>query len=350
MSLEKTEEPTEQRLRELRKKGDVPISRELLQGAAMLAALIAMSSGFAPFAAGLASLTREAWQAGAEPVVQLEAAAWLVIGFALPPLVAATLAAALAGLAQTGGLVAMQRVLPDGERLKPGRVWQGRFRKEQLVGAAIATAFALAGATIVAVLLTTWVNQAEALALESAGRWTLLVSRSLDRAWLAVSALIGLVVVYSLVDALWQRRAFIDRNRMSKQEIRDEYKRSEGDPEHKARRDRAWREMMTVTVREGVARTDVVIRNPNHIAVGLRYRPEEGDFPTVTITGRGEQARTIVREARRKGVPEFHDRQVARATVDLEPGDAVPESLFEPVAIVFRWLGDQGWTPDGWRR
>lgn len=345
MSTAKTEEPTPGRLRELRDKGEVPLSRVTMQVGALLGAATGLGATWTTAGEALTGYARWLFTLDTAPAEALSVGLRVLVAATGPALLAAAIGGAFAGVAQTGGLFAPTRVLPDGSRLQPGRVWQSQFSSEALVSAVISGVAACVGAVLVWGWLKRWSASGAELAGAADATSETLVQAGLDAVLGASLALLGLALVHAIVDLAWQRTAFLRRNRMSLQEIRDEYKRSEGDPQHKARRERAHRELLATSVREGVARADVVVRNPTHIAVGLRYRPEEGDFPTITITGQGALAKQIVREARRKSVPEFHDRVTARATVQLEPGDPVPEELFEPVAIVFRWLRESGWTP-----
>jgi type III secretion protein U len=347
VSTEKTEDPTPQRLRELRDKGEVPLSRDLPRTAALLAAAAALAATAQASLAGWIDLARAALGGTLAASEALAAAARVGAAMAGPAVFAAAAAAIVATVAQTGGLVAPGRLAPDLARLRPGAAFGQQLRLEAVVTALIAAAAAGAGALACALWLHHLVRGLDRTPENAdgidAGALPALAWGALGG---ALTTLLVIAVVAALADAVWARRAFLRRNRMSRQEIRDEHKRSEGDPQHRARRERAHRELLRETVREGVVRADVVVRNPTHAAVGLRYRPAEGDFPTVTIAGRGPVARQVLREAARRGVPVFTDVPTARAAADLEPGDAVPEELFEPIAIVFRWLRDQGWSPD----
>jgi flagellar biosynthesis protein FlhB len=341
MSTAKTEEPTPQKLRQLRDKGDVPLSRTMMNGGALLGAVAGLGASASASGAALSEYARWCFSLEPDAAQAIVVAVRVVAALVGPALLGGAVGGALAGVVQTGALFAPTRVLPDGERLQPGRVWQSQFSSEALVSAAITGLAAVIGSVAVWGFIRRWTVQAPALLDQEGVVGSAVVAASLDAVYGAALALLGLATIHAVVDFAWQRQAFLRRNRMSQQEIRDEYKQSEGDPQHKSRRERAHRELLAGGIRDGVARSDVILRNPTHVAVGLRYRPEEGDFPTVTIGGRGHAARQILREARRKGIPEFHDRATARATVELEPGDPVPEELFEPVAIVFRWLREQ---------
>ena len=341
MSTAKTEAPTPQRIRELRRKGDVPLSRELTKTAAMLGGLLALAATGPRVVSELTALARaSAAGAFASPVEALVVAGALLVSAALPIAAAGAVAAVAAGGVQTGLVFAPNRILPQSNRFQPGQAWRARLRKETWISGGIALVAALLGALAAALGVRSLVASAESSAeLAQRGPFAVL-GPVVDALAVMGAAWIGVALVVAAIDVAWQRHAFMKRHAMSLQDIRDEYKRSEGDPQHKARRERAHRELLATTTREGVARADVVVVNPTHVAVGLRYRPDEAEAPVVTVSGRGDAAKAIKREARRRGVLEYTDRPVARAMVELEVGDEIPESLFEPVAIIFRWVAE----------
>ena len=341
MSTAKTEPPTPQRIRKLRRKGDVPISRKLNQTGALIGALFGLAAVAVSHARTLAAFTTEMMIHEVAPLEALAAGLTVFVSAALPVAGAAAVGAVALGGIQTGMVFAPKRLAPDGKRFSLGQTWKTQFRADALVNGAIA----LVAVTLCAAAATLGVNRLVAhapdLAEQAATDGGLAVAGTVADTLAMVGGVWLLVaVVVAGIDLQWQRHSFLRRNRMSLQEIRDEYKQSEGDPEHKARRERAHRDLLQGDLRAGVKRADVVVVNPVRIAVGLRYRPEELDAPVVTVVGRGDRAKAIKREARRRRVPEYMDRPAARAVVDLDVGDAVPEELFEPIAVIFRWLAE----------
>jgi flagellar biosynthesis protein FlhB len=339
VSTAKTEPPTPQRLRELRRKGEVPISRELDKTAALLGALAALMLMAPGTIRSLVQATRAALAGDLGVDAAMVAFGALTARAALTVALVAAVAAVASGAVQTGLMFSPGRILPAPDRLTPGKSWMARFRLETAVGGTIALIAALLGGAAAAVGVRELMTSASALVDLAASDGAIAVAAVVADGIAATATIwLGIALVIALVDAVWQRSAFMRRNRMSLQEIRDEYKRSEGDPAHKARRAKAHRDLLASSIPDGVKRADVIVANPVRIAVGLRFRPEEVDAPTVTVVGRGATAKAIRREAARRRVPVYEERQVARALVDLEVGDEVPHTLFEPVAVVFRWI------------
>jgi FlhB-like protein len=148
------------------------------------------------------------------------------------------------------------------------------------------------------------------------------------------AALIGLGL--ALVDLLVVQRAWRKRHRMSKDEVRREYREAEGDPEVRAQRKRAHQEALAGTIVNAVKEATVVIVNPTHLASALRYVEDEDQAPKLVAQGQGELARRIVEAARAYGIPCVEDVPIARALSELEIGDEIPEALYEAVAEILR--------------
>jgi flagellar biosynthesis protein FlhB len=149
------------------------------------------------------------------------------------------------------------------------------------------------------------------------------------------TALVGLAL--AVVDVLVTRRGWTSRLRMSREDIKQEHKDSEGDPQMKAARERARQQLMAQVIVAKVREASVVVVNPTHLACALRYQEDEGDTaPIVVASGRGELAERIVDAARAFGVPVIRDVPLARALLELEVDAAIPEALYETVAEILK--------------
>jgi flagellar biosynthetic protein FlhB len=157
--------------------------------------------------------------------------------------------------------------------------------------------------------------------------------------------LAGVLALIGIADFIYQKRRFENSLRMTKQEVKDEMKREEGDPMIKARirqlgRERARRRMLAA-----VPKATVVITNPLHLAVALRYEQGKGkSAPVLVAKGAGALARRIVAIARQHGVPVFERPPLAQALYKNVPEDKeIPQALFKVVAeilaLVYRLRG-----------
>jgi flagellar biosynthetic protein FlhB len=145
----------------------------------------------------------------------------------------------------------------------------------------------------------------------------------------------AMITVIAAIDWLWQRRQFEQRNMMSKQEVGDERKRSEGDPMIKNRQRRARNEMMKQRMLTAVPKADVIITNPTHFSVALRYDRKRDAAPVVVAKGQDEIALQIRTLAKEHGVPLMEDPPLARALYRaVKVGQTVPEKFYQAVATV----------------
>jgi flagellar biosynthesis protein FlhB len=153
------------------------------------------------------------------------------------------------------------------------------------------------------------------------------------------AALVGLAL--GAIDLVVTRRAWTGRLKMSKDEVRREYREQDGDPQLKAARERAYQEMLAQATVASVRTASVVVVNPTHVACALRYDEKEGDeAPVVVASGQGELAQRIRAAAEDYGVPVVQDVPLARALVELQVGETIPEALYEAVAEILREIGE----------
>lgn len=151
---------------------------------------------------------------------------------------------------------------------------------------------------------------------------------------------IGAAMLFiAVVDYAYQRYEFEKSIKMSKQDIRDEYKTTDGNPQIKARVRQIQREMSRARMMEEVARADVVVTNPTHIAVALKYDRDSMAAPLVLAKGERLIAEKIKEIAREHGIPVVEDKPLARTLFKLcEIGQAVPDTLFRAVAELLAYV------------
>jgi len=123
---------------------------------------------------------------------------------------------------------------------------------------------------------------------------------------------------------------------MTREEVKREYKESEGDPSHRAERQRLHRELLEQRMIAEVRKADFVVVNPDHIAVALRYDRDGEAAPIVVARGERLLAERIKQAAREAGVPIFRDVTLARSLRELAEGAEIPAALYEAVAEILR--------------
>lgn len=326
---EKTEQPTPRRLRKARAEGEVAVSQALGQAAALGAALI-----LGPAALGALVETFSQAITGALQGRALDAAglSLLVLSLSLPILAAAAVSAAALSLVQTGGLLAPRRLAPRFDRLDPIAGLGALLSAQRLFG----LVRSLISATLVGFIAYVLIRGSMASLAHGVGNLSgvsVLTGQTVE-SLVGVAALVGLAL--ALVDLGLVRRAFLQRFKMTKEEVRREHRESEGDPQVKAARRRAHREALLGSTLSNVKNASVVIINPTHLATALRYDEDQASAPEVVAQGQGDVARRIVEAARAYGVPVIQDVPVAQALRELEVGEEIPEALYEAVAEILR--------------
>jgi type III secretion protein U len=146
-------------------------------------------------------------------------------------------------------------------------------------------------------------------------------------------------IVVALIDFAYQRHAYTKSLMMSKDEIKREYKESEGDPHIKGKRKQLAFEMVMSDGAQAARKSSAVVINPTHLAICISYRPDETPLPIIVAKGRNIQAHRLRVEAEQAGVPIFRNVPLARALyADTSVDGYVPDELFDAVAEILAWV------------
>ena len=340
---QQTEEPTAKRLEQAHEQGDVVKSPEvttfILLGGGTLA--VAMFGKYT--AMGLArslSLFLQQPETMSVDGAGLAAMVRLLlpqIALALAPFFAVMIAAGLAGhVLQSRPSLSFDKIVPDFSKVSPMAGFKRLFGAEGWMN--LLKGLAKIAVVGVAIWTQLWPERAglEAILNQS----TIMVMHDMSRLLFKVmmAALSALAVIAGL-DYFWQRLRFMSRNRMSKQEIKEEYRQNEGDPTIKAkirqlRHDRARKRMMAA-----VPKATVVIMNPTHFAVALKYESGKTAAPICVAKGVDALALRIRAVAEENDVPVVENAPLARALhAAIEIDDPVPPEHFKAVAQVIGYV------------
>ena len=340
---ERTEEATPKKRDDARKKGQVPRSVDLGAAAVTLAAggaLVAFGHGAATGLMGMLAegLTIPGTEIVHEDVMLRHLGEASALGLlAVVPLFAAMLVAALAAPAMIGGWTFSSESLSfKPERLDPiagiGRMFSVRSLVELVKSLA---KFALI-AGIAVLVIRSRLAEVQALATQPLGPAILESGRIALAALLAMSA--GLVLIAAL-DAPFQLWQYSKELRMTQQEIREETKESEGSPETRGRIRSMQQAIARRRMMQEVPKADVVVTNPTHFAVALRYDEKRDFAPVVLAKGADDVAARIREVAREHGVPTVSAPPLARALFrHVDIGRQIPHALFVAVAQVLTYV------------
>ncbi len=341
-SGEKTEEPTPERLRKLRRDGNVPKSQDVTMAMSFLVLFVLLAVTLGRTGNELKSLMFISHQAAMSTedmsviVSRLIFAGLRTMAFVCAPILAAAVVLGVSmNLAQVGFMFTTKPITPDINKINPINGFKNLLNAKKLVELL---------KTLVKFTIIVWLSWA---ALRDALRdIALLVRADLPLAMGVVSSVIwgftikiaGAFLFIAAVDYLYQRKRYTKDNMMSKYDVKQEYKQSEGDPHYKAERRRVHQEILSSQGQAAVKNADVIVRNPEHIAIALKYDKEKGSAPQIVAKGSRMWAEKILEAAKRYGVPVVRNVPLAHALDKLEIGDEIPEELYEAVAEILNFV------------
>ena len=340
---EKTERATPKRQREARKRGDIPRSRELATAAVLAVGVAALWAFGGAIARHCASLMREgltidpAVLESPQRLPALFGEALVASLWVLMPLMIALMGAVFAAPVLLGGFnFSVEALKPDFGRLNPVTGMGRIFSKNSLMELLKALLkFALLGG-IAGLFL--WLSHGEftGLSLEDprAG-----IGHGLNLVLHCAIWLLGGLLLLAFIDAPYQWLAYQKKLRMTRQEVREEMKESEGRPEVKARIRQLQHQMSSRRMMEQVPTADVIVTNPTHYAVALKYAAGEMRAPKVIAKGADEIAATIRALAAELRIPVVSAPPLARALYRSTKLDQeIPAQLYEAVAQVLTYI------------
>jgi flagellar biosynthetic protein FlhB len=339
----KTEEPSAKKLSDARAKGDVAKSADIPQLASLLGAVcvVLMAGGWLTrdLSAALTPFLAHAGQmdlsSGGAVVIARQA-----ILAAMPPLVLVMLTTALFGfvahVAQTGFMLTPEKIKPDMSKLDLIKGMGRLFGVDGLVQfAKSALKFIVTGIIAYFVLKPHTGEVINMVGMDPAA----MIPVSMKLATKLFFAVILLLVVTSGFDWFWQRQRFMKRMRMTLQEVKDEYKQSDGDPYIKAKRRQIQMQRSRQRMIQAVPKATVVVMNPTHFAVALKYEAGETPAPLCVAKGMDDLALKIRAVAEEHGVPVLEDPPLARALyAAVEIDEEIPAEHFEAVAKVIGFI------------
>ncbi len=337
---EKTEQPTSKRLRDAREKGDIPKSTEIVSAASVLAVvgyfIMNADEIFSTISAtieySLENAARLPYYEAASRISSLVVGTFLAI---VMPIVAAVLVSVLLALIpQTGFLVAPKAAIPKLENLHPKKWFQKVFSKKNL--------FEFAKNIIKVVVLTVAVYLA---ARSHIGAIFMLLETNVQSVWVVCGTLLRDMAMYTIVafailaaiDLVYTRFKYTKDHMMSPQEVKQEYKESEGDPHIKQKRKQLHQEMANQGTLANTRKAKVLIVNPTHYAVAVYFEQGKTKLPIITAKGQGDLAKRMIEVAKQENIPIMRQAPLARALYsDGFEGEYVPSDLLVQVAEILR--------------
>jgi flagellar biosynthetic protein FlhB len=342
---EKTEKPTEKRIRDARRKGQVAKSYDLTSALMLISAAVVFTVAGGWAGGRLASNMREniIRAAGFKGTLDSQAAlaaifssVYELASVLAPLLVGLVMIAAIVSYLQVGPIFAFEPVKPTMNKLNPFEGFKQKFLKARPYLELCKTIVKIIVVAVVT-CLALWDNRADIIELtrrpvyQAAGLAVLLV--------LGILARVAIVFLIIAVGDFFLQR-FLHRRelRMTKHEVKEEYKETEGNPLHKIARRQVHREILMYNLMMAVKKADVVVANPTHYAIALQYDRSSMNAPVVVAKGVEFMAAHIRQIAEADDVPIVEDIPLAHALYEVEVETEIPEQLYTAVAVVLRWV------------
>ena len=332
---DRTEAPTAKRLNRAREAGQAPVSRELVAFATLGAAAIAMAWLADTATARLAGRLRPLLEMSAPPGQAATSAAWAAATFLAPFLAIGAVVGVGSVLAQSGLLVHPAALAPDLARISPARGLRRLFGTANAIEAAKAS---------VKLAVLGWAARralTDSLPILAAASSTTpqALAAGLSRATLGVAMpVLAAQAGIAALDVAWQRMRHARSLRMSRQEVKDEARETEGDPRVKARLRHIRLARARGRMMQAVPNATVVVTNPTHYAVALTFDRATQAAPRVVAKGADEVAARIRALAKSHGVPMVADPPLARALFRSELDTEIPAEHFQAVAEIIAYV------------
>ncbi|CAM5186425.1 Flagellar biosynthetic protein FlhB OS=Ureibacillus acetophenoni OX=614649 GN=flhB PE=3 SV=1 [Ureibacillus acetophenoni] len=343
-SGEKTEKATPKKRQDARKKGQVVKSQDVTAAFLLLSLFLLLYFWAPSMLEGLFSFLHQFIEKNMlietinqDTVMEIYSQALMEMAkIALPILLVAMVIGVAANYFQFGFLFTTEQLKLDLKKMDPIK----GIKKIISVRAIVNLIKSLLKVTFIGAVTTMviWMNLPEVLSLSLHDPWEILTTVASLTGMMGIAASIVLLLI-AILDYVYEKYEYEKQLKMSKQDIKDEYKNAEGDPKIKSKIKQRQREMAMRRMMQQVPNADVVITNPTHYAIALKYDESNMEAPKIVAKGTDFVAQKIKLIAKENNVVMVENRPLARAMYDkVEIGDFVPEEFFKAVAEVLAYV------------
>ncbi len=340
---EKTEDPSSRKLSKAREEGQVAKSMEIPSVFVLLAGAIALYASSWYIYNNLLAVLHYNFSFDKIPLLNdLEVVKLLayhtekVIFLMIPVMAAVMMMALFSNIAQVGFVISWKAIEPKFSKLDPINGFKQKFSSRAVVE--FVKTLVKVGVISLVVYYAIKAELTEISLLYDYSIGKILIFLLKVSFWIFIKVCL-LMLIVALLDYAYQKWKFLDDQRMTKKEVKDETKQTEGDPMVKSRIRQLQHEAARKRMMSDVPDADVVVTNPTRLAVAIKYDGSEMDAPTIVAKGAGAIAKNIRRIARENDVPLVEDKQLARnlySSVDI--GQEVPNELYQAVAELLAYV------------
>lgn len=340
-SGEKTEQPSPKKIRDAREKGQVARSQEVVTSFTLAALIAYLWTNWRSIQAQILELfdlvtILPSNNFNDTVFLTLHAVSQRVVLIIAPVLGVTILSALIANYAQVGVLFAMENLIPKLERVSPAEGFKRVFSMKQLIELIKSTL------KIIFLSITLYIVLSDVI-----GPFSHALECGLPCLAGLTSQVLGKLLIYSgfafmivaVADFVYQKHSYTKSLMMTKEDVKREFKESEGDPHIKGHRKQLAHELIMSDGPAATRKSTAVVVNPTHLAIAFRYKEGDTPLPMVVAKGRERNAHALRVAAEEAGVPVFRNVQLARALyASVEVDDFIPDDLFDAVAEVLAWV------------
>ncbi len=339
---EKTEEPTPKKIEDARKEGNVPKSQDASGVFTLLVAILTFMLLFGYIKERLLNVSTYYFTLVGKNIDKLEAIDIAIVTIkeflliALPLSFAVAIAGIIGAVSQFGFLFTTKPIMPKLEKLNPIKGIKNLVSLKKLVDGLKITTKSLTTLGVGFVLFFIFIKELPTVAMFGMGDQFEWLSKKI---LIIAFTMLFIISIFAMIDLFLTRKRYIDGLKMSKQEVKDEFKNMEGDPRIKNKIRQIQMKTAMKRMMAEVPKADVVITNPTHYAVALKYDEDKRSAPVVVAKGMDSLALQIRKIARESGVPIVQNPPLAREIyAKVEVDELIPNELFAAVAEVLAYV------------
>ncbi len=339
---EKTEEPTPKKIEDARKEGNVPKSQDTSGVITLFVAILSLLMLFPYMADHVFTLFKYYFSLIGTPLdkaFMIEIAIVTIREFLLvvmPLAIAVAISGVIAALAQFGFLFTTKAIMPDFKKIDPIKGTKNLFSMKKLIEGLKVTLKSFTTLGIGFIFFFYYITELPTVALFGLGdqlNWLK------DKMIIIAFVMLFIIFIFAMIDIVIVRKQYFDGLKMSMQEVKDEMKNMEGDPLIKSKIKQKQMELSRNRMMSEVPNADVVITNPTHYAVAVKYDEEKSNAPVVIAKGIDHMAQQIKKIARENEVHIVQNPPLARSLyAQVEVDKPIPEALFAAVAEVLAYV------------
>ncbi|HIP54350.1 MAG TPA: flagellar biosynthesis protein FlhB [Sulfurimonas autotrophica] len=339
---EKTEEPTPKKIEDARKEGNVPKSQDASGVITLFVALLGVLMLFPYMAEHMIHLIRYYFSLVGTPIEKLFAIDIAIVTIrefllmVMPLAIAVAVAGIVGALAQFGFLFTTKAIIPDLKKIDPIKGTKNLFSLKKMIEGVKVTLKSFTTLGVGFLFFFYFIEELPTVALF--GLHDQLVWLK-DKMIIIAFVMLFIIFIFAIIDVIIVRKQYFDGLKMSKQEIKDEMKNMEGDPLIKSKIRQIQMEASRKRMMAEVPNADVVITNPTHYAVAIKYDEAKSHAPIVIAKGMDNIAQQIKKIARESHVHIVQNPPLARTLYkEVDVDKPIPETLFNAVAEVLAYV------------